>query len=460
MQRKSWWRLKAASRTSWPKKQLPPWSEARVVEAAREAATKGLSMPKRLSPSAVSCFLECEQLFLFRYLWKLPEPPSAVMLRGSLVHKVLEGTYKEGTSAEEARERFRDLWRRERAETRASLFGDSGDESRRAERDWGLEALRMIDAYYHLEDPQSVDVFDVERWLEETTIEGTSPPLKVVGKTDRLDNVDPTHLRVVDYKTGEAPSAKPYSRAFIETLQEQAFFQLKLYAYLLDDAFRGERRVSTMRLVYLGGDGAVDDRDVVPQDLDDVKEKLVQVWQSIYEKVQTQDPQRAFTHCDRSFCYCHTCRPLVFPTEGATHLLEDDHDDDTPLADHEPVGGATTHLVVEEATKQQQQQLENDHALSFTPTTNSQPTTTAPFEKKGKDKRKLVPSELFSPPRAAPETNLDQQTTTIPSKKNLDTYKVAELRAMCKERQIDSKVKRGDPIKDTLIARLRRDAGS
>ena len=35
-------------------------------------------MPARLSPTAIMTFRECQQLFLFRHLWKLPEPPRLV----------------------------------------------------------------------------------------------------------------------------------------------------------------------------------------------------------------------------------------------------------------------------------------------------------------------------------------------------------------------------------------------
>ena len=35
-------------------------------------------MPPRLSPTAAATFRDCPQLYLFRNLWRLPEPPSKV----------------------------------------------------------------------------------------------------------------------------------------------------------------------------------------------------------------------------------------------------------------------------------------------------------------------------------------------------------------------------------------------
>ena len=65
-----------------------------------------------VSPTAATTFLECEQLFLFRNLWRLPEPPSPALVRGSLVHSVLEHMFDgQKRSKEELQDAFRDEWR-------------------------------------------------------------------------------------------------------------------------------------------------------------------------------------------------------------------------------------------------------------------------------------------------------------------------------------------------------------
>ena len=45
-------------------------SRERVRAAGAERVNAPLQMPARLSPTAATTFLECEQLFLFRNLWR------------------------------------------------------------------------------------------------------------------------------------------------------------------------------------------------------------------------------------------------------------------------------------------------------------------------------------------------------------------------------------------------------
>ena len=47
-----------------------------IAAVGRQKRAAPLPMPARLSPSSVATFRDCPQLFLFRYLWKLPEPPT------------------------------------------------------------------------------------------------------------------------------------------------------------------------------------------------------------------------------------------------------------------------------------------------------------------------------------------------------------------------------------------------
>ena len=375
------------------------WSPDLVRETAKKAREMGLTMPQRLSPSAITAYLDCEQLFLFRYIWKLPEKPSPAMERGILVHKVLEEAYATKTfDAGDAHQKFRDLWLRERDKKWASFF-----ESLDAEKTWGLEALEMISKYFRIEDPQNVTVRDIERWVDvKIDTPPELPPLTVVGKLDRLDDVD-GELRIVDYKTSSPPSQKPYSPSFIRSLQDKAFFQLKLYAFLLAQEQRKGRPssdvVKHLRLIYLGGGdtGAIEDLMVDPTSFDGIKSQLTDIWASIYAKVQSQDPT-AFNTCgDRSFCFCRDIQPLVFPPEEEEDLE-----------------------VLLAAAEQQQDSPPDQPSISMS--TEEERGTTEEY-----------------PP--------------LPD--DLEDLYVAQLRALCRERKIDSVVKRGTPTKATLIHRLR-----
>lgn len=49
-----------------------------------------LSPPKTISPSSIADFKTCPQLYRFRYIDKVPEPPKEALVRGSMIHEALE----------------------------------------------------------------------------------------------------------------------------------------------------------------------------------------------------------------------------------------------------------------------------------------------------------------------------------------------------------------------------------
>jgi len=395
----------------------PPWSEERVRDKATEEMAKPLQMPKTLSPSAAKDFLDCEQLFLFRHVWKLPQKPSAVMERGNLVHAVLEDVYKEKVPAttDAAQEDFRKRWLKQRPVLAPQFF-----ESLAEEQAWGLEALAMLAKYFRIEDKDAIRVEAVEKWLDDVTIaaKGDAPTLQLRGKLDRLDVVgdDPARgekiLRVVDYKTGEPISKKnqKYSEASQAKYREDAFFQLKVYAYG-ESSKRPDARVKTLRMVYLGGKGAsetddfgaIDEMDITKSDLDAVEVKLLEIWDAIYERVQTNDPRafKAKENCKSPFCPCKSIRPLIGFDDAAGAAAKD-----------EGLFRQSSAPVVPAAPK------------------NNGLFTNAP---------------VAAPPVVPPVAPAD----------TYDRMKQKELRAECKERGINAHVKRGEDVKATLIERLR-----
>jgi hypothetical protein len=114
-------RVRVASlRTAPPRMaQLSEVAAAAVAASAGVKRKQRLEMPRHLSPSTVTAFKECPQSFLFRSLWKLPEPPSPVLWKGTLVHEALEKIFDLPPEERRARlhETLRDAWRKKRLET-------------------------------------------------------------------------------------------------------------------------------------------------------------------------------------------------------------------------------------------------------------------------------------------------------------------------------------------------------
>eukprot|EP00629_Pelagomonadales_sp_RCC1024_P017529 CAMPEP_0119292270 /NCGR_PEP_ID=MMETSP1329-20130426/43829_1 /TAXON_ID=114041 /ORGANISM="Genus nov. species nov., Strain RCC1024" /LENGTH=340 /DNA_ID=CAMNT_0007293105 /DNA_START=84 /DNA_END=1103 /DNA_ORIENTATION=+ len=311
---------------------LDPAARERIRQAGAERLNAPLQMPARLSPTAATTFLECEQLFLFRNLWRLPEPPSPALVRGSLVHLVLEkmlDLQPEDRTVPIMEEMFREEWkavRRDYLDAAPPLFGNRDEE-----REWGLESLRLFRNYVGFEDPTAIDAGATgrEEWVEGTVdVPAPLPKLRVVGKLDRLDRESNT---VVDYKTGAAARTKAYySEELTADLEDRALFQLRVYAWML--AQKG-KAPDALRLLYLGGAEAAAVDEALPADADaraerlaSVERELADVWAAIYAKVEAGDP-RAFKCCDRKWCFCHVARPLCFPCADQGDPVADAGDD-------------------------------------------------------------------------------------------------------------------------------------
>src|SRR6516225_5127134 len=109
-------------------------------ESATAASTVGTATaepPERplgpsLSPSRAGDFLTCPLLYRFRVIDRLPEPPSPVAVRGTLVHAVLEHLFDQparGRTPKQAHSLLAPEWERLAADEPelASLFGSDAE---------------------------------------------------------------------------------------------------------------------------------------------------------------------------------------------------------------------------------------------------------------------------------------------------------------------------------------------
>ena len=317
-----------------------------------------MNYPKALSPSAINEFLQCPQSFLFQYIYGLRQPTSTALAKGSVCHEALEKVFdldSQDRTLEHLQNLFRKAWSQKRkGEGYGQLFQHDGEWDLEAETAWGREALQLLENYVHYEDPRQVvrpNPLKREVWVKanlpldprrgSTGYVVPSPPQEeadeqsgndetflVRGIVDRLDMVrDKTDssivLRLTDYKTGKAPELK-YSPAMNDKIVAQNFFQLQIYALLMreeHDDKTNSLALRYLRLLYLTSSkghavawdydlGATqEERDAV---LQGVHAKLSEVWMDIVQLVSQQDP-RLWRGCDRSFCYCHKCRPKFLP---------------------------------------------------------------------------------------------------------------------------------------------------
>ncbi len=271
-------------------------------------------MVAALSPSRASDFMQCPLLYRFRVIDKLPSPPSAAAARGTLVHAVLERLFDLPASArtiEAAAAMVKPQWQAllEGEPELADLVDDADPV---AVASWFNDAVSLIERWFTLEDPTRLEPAERELYVE-TEVDG----LTLRGYVDRLDVAPGGEMRVVDYKTGRAPS---------ELFEGKALFQMKFYALVLW-RLRGQMP-QMLQLVYLGGSTpeivrySPDEADLLA-----VERKLKALWQAIETAAQTGDwrpsKSRLCDWCDhRALCPAWGGTPPPLP-EGASLLALD-----------------------------------------------------------------------------------------------------------------------------------------
>jgi putative RecB family exonuclease len=276
--------------------------------AAGEAAGAGDGRPAwtgpSLSPSRAGDFLTCPLLYRFRVIDRLPEPPSPVAVRGTLVHAVLERLFDRPAAdrtPESARSMVTPEWERLR-EANPELAGlfDGDDEL----AEWLAQAGEMLDRYFTLEDPQRLE--PAHRELSVAAV--LSSGLRLRGYIDRLDVAPGGEIRIVDYKTGNAPP---------EVFEARALFQMRFYALVL---WRAEGRVPRLlQLMYLGS-GEIIRYQPDEADLLATERKVEALWQAIERASESQDwrprPGRICDWCaHKPICPAHGGTPPPLPPD-------------------------------------------------------------------------------------------------------------------------------------------------
>ncbi len=268
-------------------------------------------MTATLSPSRAGDFMQCPLLYRFRAIDKLPEPATPAMARGTLVHAVLERLFDQ-PAAERTRAAAGDLlpgeWSRMVAE-RADLAQLVDDAQAAGLQAWFDQALALIERWFTLEDPTQLEPAEREYYVE-TDLDG----LTLRGYVDRLDVAPDGRIRVVDYKTGRAPTPM---------FEARALFQLKFYGLVI---WRLHGRMPTrLQLVYLGS-GEVLTLDPDEEDLLAVERKVRALWEAIERAARERDfrpsPSRLCAWCaHRDLCPTTGGTPPPLPEDALRSVL-------------------------------------------------------------------------------------------------------------------------------------------
>jgi len=234
----------------------------------------GVDVIGSLSPSRAGDFLACPLLYRFRTIDKLPEPFSPAAVRGTVVHKVLEDLFDLPAATRtpaRAGDMLQPAWEAilEQEPEIAEMFGAEGPEI----GSWLASCHEALDRYFSLEDPTRLEPAERELYVE-TVLDSK---LLLRGFIDRIDVAPSGAIRVVDYKTGQAPH---------EAYEAKALFQMRFYALVL---WRTRGVVPAMlQLVYLGSGELLqytpDERDLLA-----TERKVEAIWKAISTARETGD---------------------------------------------------------------------------------------------------------------------------------------------------------------------------
>ncbi len=168
--------------------------------------------------------------------------------------------------------------------------------------DWLASAEALLERWFGLEDPTRLEPAERELYVEATLDDG----LVLRGYVDRLDVAPTGEVRVVDYKTGRAPT---------EQFETKAMFQMRFYALVL---WRARGVVPRqLQLVYLG-DGQVLRHSPDEDELRATERKVRALWAAIERALGTGDwrprPSRLCDWCDhRALCPSFGGTPPALP---------------------------------------------------------------------------------------------------------------------------------------------------
>jgi putative RecB family exonuclease len=246
-------------------------------------------LPPTLSPSRVSAFTDCALAFRFANLDRLPEPAAPHLTKGTLVHLALERLFMLAPVArtlEAARRCLADAVEAMRLDPDFADLGLDDD----GEAAFVADAACLVDAYFSMEDPTTVNAVGLELRLR-AEVGG----VELTGIIDRLDRTPDGGFVVNDYKTSRAPNER-YERGRLNGVDTYA---------LLCERVLGIMPIA-VRLLYLG-DGTT--LTVVPtaHTTRFVEQKVGAVWTTIQRANATDafrpKPGRLCDWCSfKTFC--------------------------------------------------------------------------------------------------------------------------------------------------------------
>lgn len=240
-----------------------------------------------LSYSQIDTFNICPLQYKYKFLLRIPTPPSGAASFGSVIHETMRDFYQRVLAGQKPNKE--DLLK-----ILSENWVSSGYGSKKQEEKYKKEGEKILLDFYD----KSYDPEKKPQCLEQVFTVKISPDLKVGGKIDRIDLIEEgtTEVEIIDYKTGSASSKKDVTKDL----------QLTIYALVATDGtlecmgilnktpppeevkvsfyfFGGQEKVSAVR---------------TKQELEQVKKELIQKAEEISKSDFSPTPGKMCDFCD------------------------------------------------------------------------------------------------------------------------------------------------------------------
>lgn len=187
-----------------------------------------------LSYSQLSTFTTCPLQYKYRYILRIPVPPSAALSFGDTMHKTIRAFY---ALVKEGKHPTKDALVRLLDEHWSHLgYGDKVYEQKMKRR--GIE---LLEGFYE----KGYDRKVIPTSLEEPFKIKITPALTFGGKIDRIDTLPDGTVEIIDYKTGQAPKSRDVTRD--KQLTVYALSQAPKRVIVSFYFFEGQEKISATR---------------------------------------------------------------------------------------------------------------------------------------------------------------------------------------------------------------------
>ena len=168
----------------------------------KEEETKPVRQPVTyLSYSQLSTFETCPLQYKYRYILRIPVPPSAALTFGDTIHRTVRAFYELVKTGEKPTKiMLLDLLDKHWA---SRGYGDRGYEEKMK-----IHGKELLDGFFE----KGYDPALIPKDLEVSFKIRITPSLTLGGRIDRVDILSDGTLEIIDYKTGQSPKNRDVTK--------------------------------------------------------------------------------------------------------------------------------------------------------------------------------------------------------------------------------------------------------